>query len=272
MRNSLEPTSAEASFAEAGFMEPGVMVGTIRHRRFLPASHEFSYPLFMSLLDIDQLPQQMEVSTFASLGRWNILSFYQEDYLAPGAGSLRERLAREAGNAGFPLPEGRILLLTHPRFCGYGFNPISLFYCFDLDGHLQQVGAEVHSTFGERHLYWLGHWNRDEHGCFHCAKQLHVSPFMTMDHTYRFGLAQSQRHLTLHIDNWRAGERLFDATLSLDWRPWTRSHLESALLEYPFMTAKVTAAIHWQALKLYLKRIPFIPHPSKSNPRSFESR
>lgn len=236
-------------------LEPGICIGHVRHRRFTPVAHEFNYPLFMVLLDIDQLPSQLSSRKFA------LASLRSEDYLGPQPGSLREKLAAASPT---PLPDGRILLLTHARYFGYGFNPISLFYCHDASGRLDRIGAEVHSTFGERHLYWLDSSSQDPRGFYHAEKRLHVSPFNHMDNTYRFGLATQREQLTIHIDTYQQSALFFDATLHLRWQPWSPANFYRALLRFPLMTLQVITAIHWEALKLYAKRVPFVPHPSKS--------
>ncbi len=247
-------------------LKPGVMRGWVRHRRFRPAGHEFRYPLFMVLLDIDRWEEAARVSPFVSCEAFNVLSLRQGDYLWHRAGTLRERLAAQAEADGVALPAGPILLLTHPRYLGYGFNPISLFYCLDEGGAVAQVAAEVHSTFGERHLYWLNAANRDARGFHYADKELYVSPFNGMDNTYRFGLAQDERGLTVHIDSYRGEERFFDATLQLQWEAWDAAALHRAIAAYPLMTLQVIGAIHWEALKLFFKRVPYVPHPRAMEP------
>jgi DUF1365 family protein len=253
-------------------LEPGLLAGTVRHRRFLPLPHDFSYPLSMVLLDIDHLAEAAAVSSFFSVDRLNAWSLHHRDFLGPAPGSLRQKLEAAAAAEGIALPEGRILLLAQPRYLGYGFNPISLFLCQDRNGQLVHVAAEVHSTFGERHLYWLNAANQDARGFFHAPKQLHVSPFLSMDYEYRFGLAAEREQLTLHIDNLQAGQRHFDATMTLRWQPWTAPAVRGALLAFPLASLQVIGAIHWEALKLYCKGVPFIPHPEKSTAGSLPIR
>jgi DUF1365 family protein len=136
-------------------IDSGLFVGTLRHRRFTPVPHAFTYPLFMALVDVDRVPQLMQVSRLTSYNRWNWASFDDRDHLGDPGRPLRDRLARDAARSGIDLPDGRILLLTHLRYLGYCFNPVSFFYCFDRAEHLRVVLAEVSNTFGGRHNYWL---------------------------------------------------------------------------------------------------------------------
>lgn len=124
--------------------------------------------------------------------------------------------------------------------------------------------AEVNSTFGERRHYWLSAANRTGSGyVFRCRKKMHVSPFLPMDLDYRFALTPPGEKLAAHIATERDGKDCFDATLLLDRQPWNAATLRMALLRFPWMTARVIAAIHWQALRLWAKGVPFFPHPAR---------
>ena len=256
-------------------MESALYFGTLRHRRFRPVAHEFSYQLFMAFLDIDRIPEVMARSPFSSYNRTNWASFHQRDHFGDPQISLRERLSQDAGANGVALPNGPIFLLTHLRYLGYNFNPISLFYFLDQHGDVPVILAEVNSTFGERHNYWLSSSNQMSSNQiraanslqFHCSKQMHVSPFLGMDLHYEFVLTPPQRQLLLHMrtrdgTEAEAGD-LFDATLKLERREWSAAHLHGGLLRHPWMTAKVITAIHWQALRLFLKGAPVFTHPAK---------
>ena len=129
-------------------IDSGLFVGTLRHRRFTPVPHAFTYPLFMALLDIDRVAELMRVSAVTSYNRWNWASFDDRDHLGDPARSLRERLTIDASRQGIDLPDGPIFLLTHLRYLGYCFNPVSFFYCFDRAGRLPVVLAEVSNTVG----------------------------------------------------------------------------------------------------------------------------
>jgi DUF1365 family protein len=242
-----------------------VYVGTIRHRRFTPRRHAFTYPLSMSLLDIDQLPDLMRVSRLTSYNRWNWASYDERDHFGDPAQSLRERLRESARAAGQSLPDGPVFLLTHLRVCGYVFNPISLFYCYDRRGTLCRVLAEVNNTYGGRQLYWLSPETGGSRPFRATAeKTLYVSPFMQIDADYQFVLTPPGDRLVAHMNvtpsaDPRVRGRIMDATLALAYRPWTAAAIRAALARFPLMTAQVIAAIHWQALRLYLGGVPVVP-------------
>lgn len=249
---------------------PGLYVGTVRHRRFSPTPHAFEYALFMVLLDIDRIPESMRISRLTGYNRPNWAAFYERDHLDGDATRpLRERLRDAAAAAGETLPDGRIYLLTHLRYLGYVFNPISIFYCYDGDGALRLVLAEVNNTYGGRKYYWL-HPADDVARRFRsrASKSMYVSPFMEFDVDYDFVLTPPSDKLVAHMNVLRRGRdglpRMFDATLSLDRRPWTAGAIRSALLRFPWMTVQVIAAIHWEALRLRLKGLPVMPFPQEN--------
>ncbi len=241
-------------------MEPAIYRGTLRHRRFDPVRHEFTYSLFMAFLDIDKLPELVEIAPWLSLNRPNIASFYEADHFGDLRKTFRERMEADASAQGVALPDGKIFLMTHLRYFGYAFNPISLFYCYDRAGALKVVLAEVNNTFGERRNYWVTNPAK-----FRCEKDLHVSPFNPMDLDYEFILTEPGEGVVVHMKVARQagakGKTFFDATLKLAREPWSARALGVAMLRFPWMTAKVIAAIHWEALRLYWKKAPVYKHP-----------
>ncbi len=248
-------------------------VGTLRHRRFAPVVHEFRHPLFMVLLDIDRIAEAMQVSRFTAHNRWNWASFMDGDHFGDVTQPLRARLAADARRAGVACPDGRILLLTHLRYLGYCFNPISFFYCYDRADRLVLVLAEVNNTFGGSHNYWLVPQSSGSGTpAFRSTskKALYVSPFLDADLAYDFAITRPGPQLTAHIDVRRGGEtapgrpaaKAFDATLALTQRPWTAASVRGTLLRHPWMTASVVAGIHWQALRLWWKGAALVPRPS----------
>jgi DUF1365 family protein len=244
-------------------IDSGLFVGTLRHRRFTPVPHDFSYPLFMALLDIDRVPQLMRVSRVTSHNRWNWASFDDRDHLAHLPGTLRQRLALDAARHGLELPDGRIFLLTHLRYLGYCFNPVSFFYCVDGADRLQIVLAEVRNTFGGAHNYWLRPDPASRTFRAAAPKSLYVSPFMPVDLDYAFAFTAPTDRLIAHMDAIVEGSVSLDATLSLERRPWNALEIRRALLRYPAMTASVMAGIHWQALKLWWKGVPVVPRVTR---------
>lgn len=254
---------------------PALYTGQLRHRRFLPRPHSFTYTLFMAMVDIDHIDAQMRVSRLAGYNRFRWASFDDRDHLGDPSLPLRARVAASAAAAGVALPDGPIRLLTHLRYLGYSFNPISFYYCYDAAHTLRAVLAEVNSTFGEQRCYWIdvAAATPTANGLRHrTGKTMHVSPFMTMDVDYEFVLTAPGDSLVAHMNTFRQTPDAtpaqplapyFDATLTLERRPWSAAELHRALRRHPLMTAKVIAAIHWEALRLWLKGVPHYAPPAE---------
>ena len=246
-------------------MESALYFGTLRHRRFRPQHHEFTYPLFMAYLDVDRIPQLMQISRLASYNRWNWASFCERDHFGDPQKPLRQRLAEDAARHGLDLPNGKIFLLTHLRYLGYNFNPVSFCYCHDSADELQMVMAEVKNTFGETQNYWLsrlyqsGHYGRSVSYDF--PKTFHVSPFLSMACDYRWSFTYPGESLTVQTNVDENNQLAFDGTLQLTRRPWTAEWLRYALVHFPWVTAKTITAIHFEAIRLYLKGVPVAHHP-----------
>ena len=247
-------------------MESAIYVGTLRHQRFRPVRHEFTYPLFMPFLDIDCLPHLMNVSPLASYNRKNWISFQERDHFGDPAVSLRERLARNAQERGIALPAGQIFLLTHLRYLGYNFNPVSFFYFFAQD-ELQMLMAEVSNTFGETENYWLN--SRCEQSAanskkYRFSKAFHVSPFMGMRQEYEWTFTPPSDRLISECLTYEGQRPIFSSTLTLNRRDWSRRELHRVVARFPWVTLKVIAAIHWQALRLMAKGVPVVSHPGSN--------
>jgi DUF1365 family protein len=240
--------------------------GTVRHRRLAPVGHAFTYSLFMLYLDLDELPHVFDGRWLWSARRPALAWFRRADYLGnPGEPldqSVRDLIERRTGRR----PDGPIRLLTHLRFFGFVMNPVSLYYCFDRSGtRVETVVAEITNTpWGERHAYVLAAATGGTAGTqrFRIRKEFHVSPFMAMEQLYDWRLSPPGERLVVHMENLERGGKLFDATLVLTRDRLDGRALASALASHPWMTAKVALGIYWQALRLFLKRAPFHPHPA----------
>jgi len=240
--------------------------GWVRHRRFRPARHLFGYRLFMMYLDLDELPCLFDRWWLWSARRHNLACFRRADHLGDPRLPLDECVRQLVGDRTGRRPEGPIRLLTHLRYWGYGFNPVSFYFCFDrADRGLETVVGEVNNTpWGEQHCYVLHRGmdcGRAPRKCYRFPKAFHVSPFMAMQQDYTWRFTAPGDRLWVHMDNRENGDHLFDATLLLKRREIGARSLARVLAQYPLMTAKVIGAIHWQALRLWLKRCPVYPHP-----------
>jgi uncharacterized protein len=256
-------------------LQSAVYSGWVRHRRYQPRHHEFRYRLFMMYLDLAELPGLFDPFWCWSARRPALARFQRSDYHGDAtvalADAVRTTVAQHTGRQ----PTGPIRLLTHLRYFGRIFNPVSFYYCFDAAGErVESILAEITNTpWNERHAYVLPVVSGKRTGTvtrFEFDKRFHVSPFWPMDMRYDWRLSDPQAQLNIHMENWRAEQRAFDATMRLERQPLTRGSLRRTLLNHPLMTTKVVSAIYWQALRLWLKRTPFFTHPEKTGTRSGE--
>lgn len=250
-------------------MRSAVYLGRVRHRRFEPVENAFEYDVCYFYLDLAEAPWFFRTPGLFGYNRPGLFAFRRSDYYGDPALPLdvavRDRVEKETGRR----PVGPVRLLTQIRYFGYGFNPVSFYYCFDRSGErVEAILAEITNTpWNERHAYVLRCGGEGALETFEFDKAFHVSPFMDMAQRYRWRFGSPGEELYVHMDNLNrdGGERLFDATLRLRRRPLTAGSVAAALALHPFMTLKTIAAIHWQALKLWAKRAPFYPHPAGGN-------
>lgn len=236
----------------------------VMHRRLWPVRYRFAYRVFHLLLDVDRIEQDARALRLFSHNRFNLISFHDRD-LGPRDGSpLRPWIERVlADEAGIALDGGRVQVLCMPRVLGFGFNPISVWYCQHRDGRLLAVLCEVHNTFGEAHGYLIHARGQALSWPVRAtkAKCFHVSPLIAMRGEYRFCISAPGRDASVVISEFQQGRVLLNAA----WRgrdgALSDRALAGACIAMPFMTLKVVAMIHWQALLAWLRGAPFVRKP-----------
>ena len=243
-------------------MRSRVYRGWVRHRREKPRSHTFAYRLYMMYLDLTELDELFDRRWLWSADKPNLAWFRRRDHFGDPeeslSSSVRSLVSRDLGRS----LDGPICLLTHLRYFGYCMNPVSFYYCWDAGGRaLDAIVAEIHNTpWGETHCYVLDSARHERH---EFRKSFHVSPFMDMDQQYRWRLSAPGQTLSVNMQNFECGRRVFNATLCMREEPVTGPNLARVLTRYPFMTGKVIGAIYWQAARLWCKGIPFHAHPKQ---------
>jgi len=263
------PGAARARAARAQARVSCLYEGAVRHRRRGLAASEFRYPLFMVYLDLDELPGCLDGHWLWSARRPALARFRRSDYLGDRTVALEDAVRALVRERTGIAVDGPIRLLTHLRYFGHSFNPVSFYYCYDAAGeHVRAVVAEVTNTpWGERHAYVMAVSESEDHGSAavisaHLAKQLHVSPLMGMDQIYHWRLTPPAQRLSLHIESRRhSGESIFDATLALRRVEIDRRSLTRALIRYPLLSVRILARIYGHALRLRLRGARYFPHP-----------
>ncbi|MEP7116961.1 MAG: DUF1365 domain-containing protein [Acidobacteriota bacterium] len=264
----------------------GLLVGQVAHSRLGPRAHAFVYRLFMLRLDLAALPALDRTHWLFGLRRWKPVRFDVSDFLGvpPSSGSAEADLATLRSAVQLTLVEsgvrerlGRIEVVAHARIFGYVFNPISFFLCYGADSVAGidaplAVIADVRNTFGQRHAYVLPAAHAIGDGVWTAKKVFHVSPFFTLDGTYRFQLSFADGGIDARIDLHDGGRPLLVTHLRLARRPLTDRALAAALIRLPFMTVRVIAAIYWEALRLWRKGLPYHPKPAYDPARARATR
>jgi len=256
-------TTPAAAVTPSAPARPQLGIGRVRHQRLRPTPHAFDYPTWFLLLPLRQLHAQPDATLRRNRGGW--VSFFDADH-GDGRGDclawLDERLQAE----GIADAQGEVWLHTYPRLMGYAFKPVSFWYCHRADGSLAAIVAEVNNTFGGRHCYLLAGPDLAFGHELVAAKRFHVSPFCQVEGRYRFrfmrtglaaGAGDGSGRSVARIEHDDADGPLLLTSVSGELAPLTPARLRHALWRMPLLTLGVIARIHWQALRLLLKRVPF---------------
>lgn len=264
---------------------------TVMHHRFTPKEHHFNYRIFLFAFDLDELPELHRRLPLFSLHRPNLFSFRENDFFpvaeplhhasngakepptrehpAPATpASLKQRLLAHLASRGIELTGGRIVLVTLPRVCGYLFNPVSFYFCYDAAGTCVASLAEVTNTFREMKPYFLGPDSAvaATPGTFHrrTPKYFYVSPFSDVDTTFDFTLRAPGERLSIQIDDYVGDARTLTSTLAGPRRELTNARLAWFTVKYPLITLRIIALIHWHAALLWLRRLPWFAKAARS--------
>lgn len=239
--------------------------GEVLHHRFRPVQHRFVYRVDSCLFDVDELELLASRCRWFSLNRFNLYSFYYRDFATGDGQSPREYLDTLMAAQELAVP-ARAELLCYPRILGFTFNPLAVYYCYDAQDRLYAVLYEVSNTFGQRHSYLIPAKDGDAEApvlrqC--CDKGFYVSPFIPMQARYHFRLSRPGERLSVAIRETDAEGALLHAVFRGRRRPFSDRALLASFARLPLMTLRVVVAIHWQALKLYIKGMRVLPRPAE---------
>ncbi len=239
--------------------------GQVFHERLRPAPNKFVYPVFFLRVNLDRLS---ELNSFwFGINRWRLAALYTRDYGPRDGSNLKEWISKLLINANIEA-DGEVWLQTFPRLFGFVFNPVSFWYCYDKQGELRAVLAEVNNTFGETHSYLISAQDNkiiNENKPLECLKRLHVSPFCEVRGFYRFRFRDTANTTLTGIDYYDDDGLLIKTAISGHSQPFTNQKIFLAVLSQPFLTIGIVFRILWQAFRLWIKRVPFFTKPERSS-------
>ncbi|MFL9864395.1 DUF1365 domain-containing protein [Paraburkholderia fungorum] len=250
----MNPARVEADIDPPAWL----LTGKVMHERLRPKHHRFTYPVFYVRCDLDRLASLD--SGWFGIDRWRPLSLHQRDHGPRDGSDLATWMRAQLSAAGIDEADGKIWLQAFPRVFGYAFNPVSFWFCHDRDDRLRALLVEVRNTFGERHCDLLsaaGNTPITAETELKCRKVLHVSPFCRVEGRYEFRVRQTSNSVSVSIDYKDADGLLIRTAVGGRLKPMTRPAALAALLRQPMLTVGVVARIHWQALRLAIKKAPF---------------
>jgi len=234
-----------------------IYTGKVIHKRFKPKEHYFKYNVFSLLIDLNELEEINKYIKFFSYNKFNIISFYDKDHGDRDGSSIKLWVKKNLRNIGIMTEDVRIKLLCYPRIFGYVFNPLSTYFIYNKHSELISIFYEVKNTFGEQHTYiFKAHDEKTVQN--KCKKKFYVSPFIEMDCEYHFKTLNPREQLSVVINqNDKDGKLLFASQDGIS-KDFNNKNLILSYLTHPLMTFKIIGAIHYEAFKLWAKRIKLI--------------
>ena len=238
-------------------MTSSIYNGTVIHKRFKPKIHFFKYRVFSLLIDLSELDILDKKINYFSYNKFNLISFFDKDHGERDGSSIVEWVKKNLNENGLNTENIKIKLLCYPRILGYVFNPLSVFYVYDINEKLVSILYEVKNTFGEQHTYIFRVENNSllQHNC---EKKFHVSPFIEMNCNYFFRILNPGQMLSVVIDQYDQEGKILFASQDGERSDLTSKNLMNSYLKHPLMTFKIISAIHFEAFKLWIKGIKFI--------------
>lgn len=250
-------------------MNSALFAGTVYHKRLRPTVHVLNYRVFSLLLSLEEIDALQKRLWLFSRNRWNLFSFYDKDFGERASETLEAYVHRKLNEANIDEIPAKILLSCYPRICGYTFNPLSLFYCLDSKGDAIAILHEVHNTFGERHTYVLpvSSAQKAQGKLIRQAtdKLLFVSPFAHMNMRYQFSLNLPTQRQVVVIRAHDEQGHLITASYTAQRHNLTASTLLKYFFSVPLLSVKVVVGIHWEALRLWIKKVPWYSHVPKQS-------
>ncbi|SEI39555.1 hypothetical protein SAMN05421831_101251 [Allopseudospirillum japonicum] len=240
--------------------------GQVMHHRLRPKVHRFIYRVSACLFNLDELPLLSKAIPCFSYNQFNLWSFYDQDYGDHSKIPLNQQVRTYLKAQGYNLGEGKIFLLCYPRLLGYVFNPLSVYYCYDEAENLKLILYEVSNTFAQKHRYLLQVDTQEIKNTPYivrqsCNKTFYVSPFIPMQCRYDFRMRLPDEKVLVGIRQHDQAGAFLHAVFQGRRQDFTQANLLRTWMRHPFMTLKVIAGIHWEALRLWRKKVPFYPRP-----------
>ena len=249
-----------------------IYIGNVVHKRFKPKKHFFKYSVFSIFLDLDEINELEKEISFFSYNKFNILSFFDKDHGNRDGSSIKDWIIQVLQKKNISTKNIKIKILCYPRIFGYVFNPLSIFFIYDTDSNPIAILYEVKNTFGEQHTYVFKINIKDQHISNNCKKKFYVSPFMDLESKYFFKVLIPNERLSVIIDQRDKEGKLLFASQDGERVKISSKNLLISYLKHPLMTLKIISAIHYEALKLWIKGVKLVKKNFKiKNKISYEN-